>query len=88
MTAAEPEEQLKQVKIIIQETTTEVVGLSAKKHQEWFDEADKEIQELLVKKRSSNNLLHAKLDDQAAKAGYKTAGSTLQVKRRTMHNDS
>ena len=31
----------------------EVVGLSTRKHQDWFDEADKEIQELLEKKRSA-----------------------------------
>ena len=47
MTAAEPEEQWKQMKTILQETTAEVVGLSTRKRQDWFDEADKEIQELL-----------------------------------------
>ena len=54
-----------------------------------FDEADKEIQELLEKKRSCHNhdCLLAKPDDQAASAAYKTACSTLQVKLRTMQND-
>ena len=47
MTAAEPEEQRKQMKIILQETTVEVVGFSTRKHEDWFDKADKEIQELL-----------------------------------------
>ena len=51
VTAAEPKEQCKQMKTILQETTAEVVGLSTRKHQDWFDEADKEIQELLEKKR-------------------------------------
>ena len=37
------------MKTILQETTHEVVGLSTRKHQDWFDEADKEIQELLEK---------------------------------------
>ena len=55
----------------------EVVGLSTRKHQDWFDEADKEIQELLKKKRSCHYPLLAKPDDQAAKAAYKTASSTL-----------
>ena len=50
MTAAEPEEQWKQMKTILQEA--EVVGLSTIIHQDWFDESDKEIQELLEKKRS------------------------------------
>ena len=52
MTAAEPEEQWKQMKSILQETTAEVVGLSTRKHQDWFDKANKEIQELLEKERS------------------------------------
>ena len=77
MTAAEPEEQWKQMKTILQETTAEVVSLLTRKHQDWFDEADKEIQELLKKKRSCHYPLLAKPDDQAAKAAYKTASSTL-----------
>ena len=63
VTAAEPQEQWKQMKIILQETTAEVVGLSTRKHQGWFDEADKEIQELLEKKRSCHNHLLTKPDD-------------------------
>ena len=43
MTAAEHEEQWKQMKIILHETSAEVVGLSTRKHQDWFDKADKEI---------------------------------------------
>ena len=66
---------------------SEAVGLSTRKHQDWFDEADKKIQELLEKKRSCHNHLLAKPDDQAAKAAYKTAWSTLQAKLRTMQND-
>ena len=85
--AAEPEEQWKQMKTILQETTAEVVGLSTKKHKDWFDEADKEIQVLLEKKCSCLNHLLAKSDDQAAKAAYRTACRTLQAKLRTMQND-
>ena len=75
------------MKTILQETTAEVVGLSTRKHQDWFDEAHKEIQELLEKKRSCHNHLFAKSDDQAAKAAYKTACSILQIKPRTIQND-
>ena len=57
------------------------------KHQDWFDELDKEIQELLEKKRSCQNHLLAKPDDLAAKAAYKTACSTLQAKLSNMQND-
>ena len=87
VTAAEPEEQWKQMKTILQETTAEVVGLSTRKHQDWIDEADKEIHELLEKKRTSHNYMLATPDNQAAKAAYKTACSTLQAKLRTMQND-
>ena len=75
------------MKTILQETTAEVVGLSTRKHQKWFDEADTELQELLEKKRSCHNHLLAKPNDQASKAAYKTACSTLQAKLRTMQND-
>ena len=75
------------MKSILQETTAEVVGLSTRKHQDWFDETDKEIQELLEKTRSCRNHQLAKPDDQAAKAANQTACSTLQAKHRTMRND-
>ena len=68
VTAAEPEEQCQQMKTMLQETTAEDVGLLTRKHQDWFDEAHKEIQELLEKKRSCHNRLLAKPDDQAGKA--------------------
>ena len=70
VTAAEPEEW-KQMKTILQEITAEVVGLSTRQHRDWFDEADKEIQELPEKKCSCHNHLLAKPDDQAAKAAYR-----------------
>ena len=41
VTAAELEEQWKQMKTILQETTAEVVGLSTGKHQDWFYEPEK-----------------------------------------------
>ena len=87
VTIAEPEKQWKQMKIILQEITAKVVGLSTRKHRDWFDEADKETQELLEKKRFCHNHLPAKPDGQAAKAAYQTACSTLQAKLRTMKND-
>ena len=86
-TTAEPGEQWKQMKTILQETMAEAVDLSTRKHQDWFDEAGKEIKELLEKKCSCHSHLLAKPDDQAAKAAYKTACSTLQAKFRIMQND-
>ena len=41
VTVAEPQEQWKQTKTILQETTAEVVGLSTGKHQDWFYEPEK-----------------------------------------------
>ena len=79
VTAAEPREQWKQMKTTLQETTAEVAGLPTWKQQDWSDEEDTEIQELLEKKRSSHNCLLAKPDEQAAKAAHKTACSTLQA---------
>ena len=61
------------MKTILQKTMAEAVGLSTRKHKDWFDEADKEIQELLRKKCSCHNHLLAKPDDQAAKPANKTA---------------
>ena len=74
-------------KTILHETSAEVVGLSTRKHQDWFDEADKEIQELLEMEHSCHNHLLAKPDDQAAKAAHKTACSTLQAQIKTMQNN-
>ena len=75
--AAQLDEQWKHVKIILQETKAEVTGYSTRKHQDWFDEADKEIQELPEKKHSCRNRRHTKPDDQAAEAAYKTACTIL-----------
>ena len=75
------------MKTILKESTAEVVGLSTRKHQDWFDEANKETKELLEKKHSCHNRLLTKPDVQAAKAADKTACSTLQAKCRTMQNN-
>ena len=72
MTAAEREDQWKQMKTILQKTTAEVDGLSTRKHQDWFDKADKETQKLFEKKRSFHNYPLERFHDQAAKAAYKT----------------
>ena len=68
------------MKTTLQETSAEVIGLPARKHQERFDEADREIKELLQKKRSCHDRLLAKPDAQSAKAAYKTASGKLQAK--------
>ena len=44
VTAAKPQEQWKQMNTILQKAMVEIVGLSTRKRQHWFDEADREIQ--------------------------------------------
>ena len=87
MTASEPEQQWKQIKTLLQKTTAEVVVNLTWKHQDWFNGAGKEIQELLEKKCFCHNHLLANPGDQAAKAAHKTACSTLHAKLRTMQKD-
>ena len=94
VTAAQPEEQWKQMKTVLQETTAEVAGLSTRKHQDWFDEAEKEIQELIEKKCSCHSRLLAKpmiklprLHTSGNTSIHKNSCSTLQAKLRTMKND-
>ena len=53
----------------------------------WFHEGNKEIQELLEKKRLCHNRLLAKPSDQTANAAYTTVCSKLQDKLRTMYNN-
>ena len=43
VTSAEPEEQWKQMKTMLQETTAEAVDLSTRKPKDWLDEANKKI---------------------------------------------
>ena len=57
VTAAELEEQWKQMKTMLQETTAEVVGLSTRKHQDWFDKADKKVQESCLKRNAPATII-------------------------------
>ena len=75
------------MKTILQQTAAEVVDPSISKHQDWFDEADQKIPELLKKNRSCHNRPLAKLDDQAAEAAHKTVCGTFQAKLKTMQID-
>ena len=84
VTAAEPGEQWKQMKTLLQETTAEIVGLSPWKHQDRFDEAKRESQGLFEKIRSCHNHLLGTPDDQSAKAAQPPV---LKAKPRTAQND-
>ena len=62
---------------MLQETTAEVAGFATKKNQDWFDENDAKIQELLQRKRSCHSRLLRTPVDQTAKAVYREACITL-----------
>ena len=83
---SDPDKQWQHLKSFIQETVVEVAGFSNRKNRDWFDENDAEIQNLLQKKRSYHDRPLASNDDQAAKAAYRAACSTLQTKLREIQN--
>ena len=60
-----PEEQWVYLKSVLHAVTVETVGYSTRKHQDWFDESDPAITELLEKKRKSYNQLLTKPNDPA-----------------------
>ena len=44
-------------KTILHETSAEVVGLSTRKHQDWFDKADKKVQESCLKRNAPATII-------------------------------
>ena len=52
VTAAEPEEQWKQMTTMLQETTAEVLGFSSRKHQGWFDDKQVRKSESFLKRNA------------------------------------
>ena len=85
-TENEPVNQWEEVKTVLYETAAEVAGFSTRKHQDWFDENDTEIQELLKLKRACHEKLLTSPEDQTAKAAYRAACHNLQSKLRVMEN--
>ena len=83
----DPEKMWQDLKCILQETTAEVVGFTSRKNKDWFDENDKEIQQLIRDKRSCHQRVLSSPGNQAAKASYRQACSTLQKKLREIQND-
>jgi len=84
---ADPEQLWTQLKTVLHETTEEVVGYAARKHQDWFDQSNVEIQELLGKKRSCHRHLLANPNDQSSKTAYRRACKELQARLRAMKDD-
>ena len=75
----DPDKPWQHLKSIIQDTAVRVAGFSKRKNKDWFSENDAQIQNFLQKKWSYHDRLLASNDDQAVKAAYRAACSTLQT---------
>jgi len=69
------------LKSAILKTSEEVLGHTKKKNEDWFDENDKEFQDLLSKKRAANQA-HLAQPTCHVKATFQRACSILQHKLR------
>ena len=67
-------------------STKEVVGLSKKRHQDWFDDNSVSIHELLRKKRSAHEAVIRNPTSQPLRAQYAKARSDIQKNIRAMKN--
>lgn len=73
------------MKTAILKTSVEVLGHAKKKNKDWFDENDKEIQQLLAKKRSAHQAHLAQPSCLVKKASFRGACKALQCKVREMN---
>ena len=73
----DPKHHWQQLKTILQKAAEKVGGLSTRKHKDWFDENDAEIQKLLQAKRSCHTKFFSRPDDHATKTAYRTACSYI-----------
>ena len=87
VTSAEPEEQWKQMKTILQETTADVVGCRPKNTETGLTKQIRTSKSCSKRNAPATIICLQKPDDQAAKAAYKITCSTLQAKLRIMQND-
>ena len=82
----DPEAQWEQLKSTVLQTAEDTLGFSSRKHQDWFDENDQEIQKLLKEKRSAHQTYLANPSCPQRKAAFRRACSTLQCKLRVMQD--
>mgnify|MGYP000515452830 CR=1 FL=1 len=75
------------LKSAILKTSEEVLGHTKKKNKDWFDENNKEIQDLLSKKRAAHQAHLAQPTYHVKKATFRQACSILQRKLRELQND-
>lgn len=82
-----PELLWKHLKSTILQTSEEILGFSSKKHRDWFDENNVEIQELLAKKRRSHQAHLAQPPCPVKKVAFRHACSDLQQQLRVIQNE-
>lgn len=75
------------LKSAILKTSEEVLGHTKKKNKDWFDENNKEIQDLLSKKRAAHHAHLSQPTCHVKKATFQQACSILQRKLRELQND-
>ncbi|PFX23190.1 hypothetical protein AWC38_SpisGene12258 [Stylophora pistillata] len=82
-----PDTLWEKLKSAILKTSQEVFGHSKKKNQDWFDENEMEIQDLLAKKRTSHQAHLAQPTCPVKRANFRCAFSALQRRLRGIKND-
>ena len=82
-----PEKLWDQLKTAILQTSEEILGYTTRKNQDWFDENNQEIQELLAKKRSAHQAHLAQPTCHEKKATFRLVCSNLQCKLREIQNE-
>ena len=75
------------LKSAILKTSEEVLGHTKKKNEDWFDENNKEIQDLLSKKRAAHQAHLSQPTCHVKKVTFRQACSILQRKLRELQND-
>ena len=81
----DPEENWKNLKNVLQTTAIETLGPVKKKHHDWFDENDPEIQSLLDNKHKLH-LVYLNEKSQANKDRYNNARHSLETRLNEMRN--
>nr|XP_054774768.1 uncharacterized protein LOC129282940 [Lytechinus pictus] len=82
-----PETLWNSLKASILQSSEETIGFSIKKSRDWFDENNKEIQELLEKKRSAHQAHLSHPSCPVKKAAFRHICNNLQRKFRVMQNE-
>ncbi len=81
------EEHWDSLKNTILDTCASTMGFTKKKHQDWFDENDSQIKDLIDQKRKSFQAWRNDPDCAQKKEAYHTAKGEVQRKTRTMKNE-